>query len=56
MSKAEKRNARKARRVRRAQRNKLAVTITHHLIVPTLKPAELKKLLAQFAALKGGTK
>jgi hypothetical protein len=58
MSKSDKKAARKARRERRAKRNRIAIDVTHHLISPSLKPAELKKLLDAFAKLqaKGGAK
>lgn len=56
MSKNERKAARKTRREKRNKRNRIAIEITHHLISPTLKPAELKKLLDEFARLqaKGG--
>jgi hypothetical protein len=47
----QKRTAKTARRQRRAARNLIALTITHHLISPSLKPAALKAPLAKFAKL-----
>jgi hypothetical protein len=48
--------ARTTRRERRNAKRAIAVQVTNHLIAPSLKPAELKILLAKFAKLTGGAK
>jgi hypothetical protein len=45
-------DARKARRERRNRRHEVAdIIVTSHLLAKKLKPAQLKKLLDEFAAL-----
>jgi hypothetical protein len=52
MTASAKKVARKTRRVKRAKRSRIAQTLVlHHLINPSLKPAQVKALLKQFEAL-----
>jgi sulfite reductase beta subunit-like hemoprotein len=51
MTLTQKKTAKTERRIRRTARNKIALTITRHLITPSIKPAALKALLKKFATL-----
>ena len=54
MTLTQKKTAKTERRCRRAQRTKIAIAITHHLISPSLSAKQLKVMLARFAKLQAG--